>query len=262
MPNRPSEYQRPADLTTARALLRRSDTAPILIGPRPEPETYLSAESVVDLRALGLDNISENSGRITIGGQTTLQALIDSPVIRSLANGLVPQAAALAAHFGLRHIATLHGALATPEGPPELRLALLALNASVRVEGEEKLTLAVSEFESDLHELLLDVSLDRLPAAGGALARVARSPLDAAIVAAVAVVTPTSARVAVAGASASPLTWALAGGPFEDDDFTQLADAITLAADPVPDYRGSVEYRKAMAGVLAHRALHEAWKKL
>jgi CO/xanthine dehydrogenase FAD-binding subunit len=43
-----------------------------------------------------------------------------------------------------------------------------------------------------------------------------------------------------------------------------LAQAAARAAElvnPTGDFRGSAEYRKAMAGVLSERALRQAWER-
>jgi len=65
------------------------------------------------------------------------------------------------------------------------------------------------------------------------------------------------ARVAVAGASPQPF---VRSSPITHNQLTNnqlqvFADAIISAAHPAGDYRASAEYRKAMAGVLARRAL-------
>ena len=259
MPLRPHDYRRPSDIDSALNLLRQEFTKPILIGPRPEPDPYSNTEIVVDLSGLRLDGIFESEGRIHIGAQATLQSLIESPRLETVANGILPEAARLAAHPGLRNVATVGGALLTRESPPEILLALLALDASVVIAGPERRTLPLTRYQPDQNDLVLEVIFDWRSAVGAALARVARSPLDAAIVAAVAVVAPDSARVAVAGASARPI---LKFQSLRDaSDLQSLSDSVASEARPIPDYRGSAEYRKAMAGVLAIRALTDAAKR-
>jgi CO/xanthine dehydrogenase FAD-binding subunit len=70
-------------------------------------------------------------------------------------------------------------------------------------------------------------------------------------VAAVAGTSPTTSVVTIAGASPKPLILHSTNPP-------NLPDSAFAELTPVSDYRGSADYRKAMAKVLAHRALAEA----
>lgn len=252
MPNRLREYYRPPDLPTALTLLQNNDCQPLIQSPRPALEGYSQTIGVVDLAALNLDRISETADILIIGSQTSLQAIIESETLSQLAGGVLAQAAEYAGHLGLRNLATLGGTLASPETSPELHLALLALKAQVVVHGQERRSLPLAEWKPIEGELLLEVNFARpVSSAFGAIARVARSPLDAAIVVAVAISSQQAAAVAVAGASLAPIV-KFGAAP------EQLVEAVLAAADPVPDYRGSVQYRQAMAGVLAKRALSDA----
>ena len=113
MPNRLREYHRPLEAAQAAELLRRDDvrTLPIAHGPRVRQDAFAQAEAAVDLGLLRLDTIESQNGFVHIGGQTPLQALIDAAELQGLVGGLLPKAAQFAAHLGLRHLATLGGAL-------------------------------------------------------------------------------------------------------------------------------------------------------
>lgn len=254
MPHRPHEYYSPPDLQTALSLLQVVDHRAIIISPRPEPSPYASVLAVVDLAALHLDYMAETAEAISIGAQTTLQTIVESNTLAGLADGILSEAARYSAHLGLRHLATLSGALAAPQASPELLLALLALDARVVVEGRERRTLSLAGYEPAAGELMLEVQIPRPVSAGAALARVARSPLDAAIVAAVAVAKAGALRLAVGGAGQGPIV--VSGGRPAD-----VIEAVLAEARPVADYRGSVDYRRAMAGVLARRALDAALQR-
>jgi len=98
-------------------------------------------------------------------------------------------------------------------------------------------------------------------------AHVARTPADEPIVAAVAVVevddsTVHQARVALTGAWPEPARLAqaaaqLVGGPLDEEHIRAVAEAVEEEVAPRGDFRGSEEYRRAMAGVLTRRALAE-----
>jgi CO/xanthine dehydrogenase FAD-binding subunit len=113
-----------------------------------------------------------------------------------------------------------------------------------------------------------DVTTLHVPLDGGwrwGEARVARTPADDPIVAAVAAVRVNDdivkeARVALSGAwsEAAKLAEApaaLVGDPLDEDRIREVAAAVEREITPQGDYLGSEEYRRAMAGVLTRRAL-------
>jgi carbon-monoxide dehydrogenase medium subunit len=50
---------------------------------------------------------------------------------------------------------------------------------------------------------------------------------------------------------------ALEGQAFGDDDVERAAEAVGAAVDPIPDHRGSAEYKREMAMVWTRRALRD-----
>lgn len=283
MPTRLWQYHRPSDWPSALALLRSpgTRTVPLAIGPKPSPLPVREVDAVVDLSQLDLDRIHpSDDGRIHLGAMVTLQALIDSPELYSPARGLLPRSAELTAHPGIRRLATLGGALRSPGGPPEVLLALLALDAVVvtRRAGQPDRAPALNAFLSDPNglaegEIVVEVNFSR-PAEnslGSALERIGRTPRDEAILAAVAVLESDGgqirhARLALAGAGPRParattIEAMLEGQAFSDDLLARAAETAVAEADPVSDFRASAEYRRTMAGVLTRRAVAEAWKQ-
>ncbi len=273
------EYHRPAGQPEALALLRRPEilTRPLIPGPRPEPLYDLEAEAVVDLSRLNLAYITDVGASIRLGAQTALQDVVESRLLNALANGIVPAAARFSAHLGLRHLATLAGALQARESAPDLALVLLAVGARVVVaQGAGNL---VEMFLADYvaaarpdDELLIEVQVIRPPeaGAGGALERVARAPRDTAIMAAAAYVEAAQGRcraarlalsqVGIPAARLASLAGALAGQTLAPASVRAVAEAVMAEASPSADFRGSADYRRAMAGVLTRRALETAWK--
>lgn len=270
MSTRSRAYHRPADLAEAVALLRDApaETAPLLLGPRPPVGIFPERAHLVDVNALDLSGVTEaEAGRLSLGAALSLQTLGDHPQVNTLADGVLAEAARLAAHPGLRQVATLGGALLDPAGPPEIGLALLALDATVVSLGAARRESRLRTFTPAAGDLVIAVTVAADAGQHAALARVARSPLDQAIVAAVAVVTAEGgARLAVAGAAPRPLyltsaELGLAGEAWTPEQITAAAQRVRDRAQPVGDYKGSAEYRRAMAGVLAGRALAQAWGK-
>lgn len=279
MPTRVREYHRPPDWANALKLLRRPDihTAPLVVGPKPPLEPNVEVEAVVDLSRLALAYVTQSDDEtIHLGAMTPLQDLIDSPLLSSPANSLLPQATHHVAHYGLRNLATVGGAVLSPEGPPEILLALLAFDAIVVLRGDETREIALSDFlaaDSAPGAVIAEVKFHRLleKNVGGALERVARTPRDEAIVAAAAVLEVEKgvcrrARLSLAGIGPRPQRMMAVGKMLEGaaltaDRLQATAEVVAAEAHPPSDYRGSAEYRRAMAGVLTKRALEEAWKK-
>lgn len=286
-----TEFHRPVDTAEAMAQLGRDDVTarPLVFGARLPDSPFTGADAAVDLGRLGLDYIyQEADGVVRVGALATLQALVDSPILRDIAGGLLVQAAYDSAASGLRQIATVGGVVlqqpdAFPDdwrtGPSEIILALLVLDAELvfHSPNAEPTTVVLSDFlESGAGrvrgQLLLEARFLRpASAVGGALARVARTPRDQSIVAAAALVALQEGRVAlvrlaISGAEPRPARLKqvedmLAGQIPDDETLRSAAQAADRAAQPHDDYLGSAEYRRAMAGVLVRRAFREAQRQ-
>jgi CO/xanthine dehydrogenase FAD-binding subunit len=256
------EYERVPSVERALALLERTTvtTAPLIPRPRVPEGGFPPASALVDLQELPWRYVRVDSHLLRIGAATPLQDLVESPAVRAIAGGILSAAAELAAPQSRRTLATLAGAVeGAADGPPEVLLALLALGArgSVQGKGEERGELPLREYRPSARLLLAEVLLDLGTAPRAGLARVARTPLDQAIVAAVAVAAGQTVRVAVAGASVSPILAVETGGDGQSV-LASLVEQVAAQVDPVGDYRGSAAYRRAMAEVLARRALAAA----
>lgn len=229
-------YWRPSTITQAFELLERPGAVVLGGGTRLNGGSAEVAVEVVDLQALDLDGIApEPRDRLRIGAMTTLQELVDSedtPVV-------VREAARREQPSTLRAQATVGGCIATGHAESELLGALLVHEAVVHV-GDSTATGAVP----------LEVLLTGLPLGAGrvvtavtihtagaaAAVHTARTPADRAIVAAFARVTDGGPRIALTGVAPTPILW-------------QAGDEI----DPSGDFRGSSEYRRALAEVLLAR---------
>jgi len=265
MPAHIHEYQRAPNVEQALVWLERDtiETAPLIPRPRMPDDGFLPAAAVIDLQELPWDYISREPANLRIGGNTRLQTLVENAAIRSVANGVIAEAAALAAPRTLRNLTTLAGALAgIIDGPPELTLALLALDAQSTVQSSAaQQVVPLRAYKSSNIGLLVEVAVDLTASSAAALARVARTPLDQAIVAAVGAVVGQTVRVAVAGASPLPFVVETTVDDLPATVIDRLAAAVTRQTAPVADYRGSADYRRKMADVLARRALEAAFAK-
>ena len=264
------EYHRPTDLKEALALLQRPEVAtvplaggtwlvPNLRGDLPDTLSD-SIDAVVDLGELGLSYVDlthEVDGSwLRLGATTTLAELIEHPACQ-IAGGLLAEAARREGPVNLRNAATIAGLVVQGNPESELLLALLVLAAHVLVDDGKQHVLPLPDLLADPQAALAGglVTEIRLPVPAptlrGGLARVARTPKDHPIVAAAAVVDDEGARLALGGVSPKPLLLRLGGIEGVEAAVDEALQGVRIPAD----FRGSADYRRAMAPVVARRAI-------
>ncbi|MDW8269509.1 MAG: FAD binding domain-containing protein [Anaerolineae bacterium] len=235
-------YYRPSTLAEALQLLARSGiTTAVLAGG-----TYLNAhaegvDEVVDLQALGLEGVAVADGRLHLGTMTRVQTLVETAaaptVLRQVAHREGPNT--------FRHQGTIGGVIVRADPESELLAALLVFEAEVTVQNMAgSRTLSLADFLADVPAALAGGILTAVSVAttGAAAAeRVARTPADSPIVAALGRKTPDGRLLlALCGVAKTPVLVA----PERLNDL-----------DPPADFRGSSEYRRAMAILLSERVL-------
>jgi putative selenate reductase FAD-binding subunit len=259
-----NEFHKPADLPAALALLKRTSprTVPLAGGTwlNPRLGKEVPAEAVVDLSGLGLDQIQRDADTLFLGPMVTLAAVTEDETCRSLADGILAQTARRDATVNVRNAATVGGTVVVAPVDSEFILALLALGAELIVGSDEVATWPLYQFLTDpvaaLNGGLLTQVRIHLPLrASGGLARVARTPSDHPIVAAVAVIADDAdaMRIALGGVAPRPLL-------IEFDRPEAAEDAVAqaiAAAEPYADLRGTADYRREMGVLMAKRALKE-----
>ena len=292
------EYHRPAEaggqdgLAQALELLARPQihTVALAGGDTLNGSGDPTIEAVVDLQALGLTEISlaPNLGALTAQAMVTRAQLAGLKASAAPAGSHASKASPLgiiaagARRLGgnvQRNRATLGGALATAAPDDPLVVALLVSDARVLLcTSSGYRTVPLAEFIPDRHRLLAgpalitDVVVPPPPGrlTGYALADVARTPADTPIVVAGAMVCAaygrcTHVRLALGGVAPDPVSLSEVEALLVDQSLTSelIATAAAHAAElvqPSGDFRGSAEYRKAMAGVLSARVLQQAWE--
>ncbi len=206
---------------------------------------------------------------LSLGAQVSLQVVYEatpSPeLLRRTLTGAVT--------WQKRNETTVEKAILSPSQAPQWVGALLALGGRVaiqREQQEEPLPDFMRRKESHRRKL----AAVHLPVnvSGRVLGRshVARTPGDEPIVAVIAVVDLTGnsvrqARLALTGVWRAPVLLAqspvlLVGRPLHGARIRQVAAAVEQEVTPLGDFRGSAEYRRTMAGVLARRALNECMR--
>src|SRR6202044_3326007 len=121
-------------------------------------------------------------------------------------------------------------------------------------------------------EVLTEIALPKLPeATGWGFEEVARRHGDFALAAVAVLLTVSSgaiteARIALTGVGPTPQRAAeaeamLTGHEPKPDLIGRVIDAVRAAIKPETDLHASADYRRHLAGVLAERAIAQAWRR-
>jgi len=242
----------------------------------------VTPSAVVDLKRIaGLIGVREHAGGFAIGAATPCTALKADAALKAAWPGVV-EAANLIGSVQVRNRATLAGNLCNASPAADSVPALAAAGATCLVVGPggerevpvEAIPAAPGRTMLGAGEFVAEI---RLPARGGSgadayLRATPRTEMDIAVVGvganivlgpdgactaariAVGAVAPTVLVVAAAGA-------ALVGSRLDDAALDAMAEAVRAACRPIDDKRGTADYRTAMAGVLARRAVGIALKR-
>jgi len=210
-------------------------------------------------------------GGFAIGAATPCTALKDDKALAAAWPGVV-EAANLIGSVQVRNRATMAGNLCNASPAADSVPALVAAGATCLVAGPngtrevpvEDVPAAPGKTSLQPGEFVAEI---RLPAQKGGdayLRSIPRTEMDIAVVGAgVSLVVDasgvcTAARVAIGAVAPTVLLVqdagaALVGSKLDDAALDKMADAVRAACMPIADKRGTVEYRTAMAGILARR---------
>ncbi len=236
-------YHRPETLEAALDLLARPGVTSAVLagGTELNARNLEGVDEVVDLQAIGLDDIQRAGERLVVGAMTRLQAIVESddapPLLRETAHREGPNT--------FRNQGALGGVIVDADPESELLAALLVFEAEVRVQTTGGAsTQPLADFLADIDlagGIITEISL----ATDGQTAseRVGRTPADKPIVAAVGRKTADGrVLLALCGVADTPI----------------LANPDQIASlDPPADFRGSSEYRREMASLLSERVIEE-----
>jgi CO/xanthine dehydrogenase FAD-binding subunit len=236
-------YHRPSTRGGALELLARPDHLALAGGTAIRHDPGGRPTEVVDLQAAGLDRIDVVDTVVTLGATVDLQTMIDDDRLPAL----VRDAARRELPSTLRTLATVGGTVARGESSSVLLAALLVHAAEVTVEHAAtgaRVAPLPAALASGLAPGELIVAVSLVGAGEGALAVTGRTPADEPIVA------------AAARRDGDRLWLALGGvGPHPVLVDSGRLDAAIAELQPPSDHRGSAEYRRHLASVLAARAL-------
>lgn len=236
----------------------------------------VAPSAVIDLKRIaGLSGVRREGEWFAIGAATPCTSLKNDAALCAAWPGVV-EAANLIGSVQVRNRATMAGNLCNASPAADSVPALVAAGATCLIAGPSGMrqvpveAIPVSPGRTSLApgEFVVEI---RLPArtqrgADAYLRSTPRTEMDIAVVGAAANLafdgdgTCTSARVALGAVAPTVVAVeaagaALAGTRLDNAALDAMAEAVRAACNPIDDKRGTISYRKAMAGVLARRAV-------
>src|SRR5262245_15530661 len=277
------EYAAPATLSEALAILSKDGEAKALAGGHsllPAMKLRLSTPSMlVDLRNIGeLRGVSPHDGGWRIGAMTTHDQIANNASLAGY-QALI-DAASIIGDAQVRNRGTIGGSLAHADPAADLPAVALALEATINTTGPGGARSIPIDgyftgmFETALGEGNIITSID-LPAitagTASAYAKFANPASGYAMVGVAARVTlnggnAQNVRVALTGASDHAIRLgsvesALEGKPLTAESIAAACANAGAGLDLMGDIHASAEYRAAMVGVYARRALTKALER-
>lgn len=265
MPKKPQAYYRPQSIEEALSLLAKPHTVALAGGTQLlASEDGLSA-AVVDLQALGLDEVRTRNDVLEVGAMTTLDDLAGYLAREQRQHGATPLLTQVIKQAGpntYRNAATTGGIVAGRLADSEFLAALLVLDTAVHFADPSLAPMALRAYLSAQEPPAGLIAALHIPwAAGvGATERVARTPADYPIVSVTAwkpedgLVRLAATGIAVRPRRLETAEAALASG-LDEGRLSAASDGARAAADHPGDFRGDAAYRAEMAAVLTRRVL-------
>jgi carbon-monoxide dehydrogenase medium subunit len=236
----------------------------------------ISPELLIDVKKIpehpSIDELPDGSFRV--GAAVCGAALGEHSALRAAWPGVV-EAAELIGSAQIQGRASLGGNLCNGSPAADSVPALIAAAATCTIAGPggtreaPVASIITGPGQTSLApaELVVDLRLPARPARSGDayLRMIPRSEMDIAIVGAAVSLTLaedgtcSAARVSLGAVAATPLlvdaaATTLVGTLVDDDALAAAGEASAAAASPIDDKRGTIEYRRKVAGVLTRRA--------
>jgi len=244
-------------------------------GKTPLPRSLVAIHRIDELRG-----ITDDGGGLRIGALTTHAELAAHPAVRERFTALADASAIVGSH-ATRAQGTLGGNLMNASPAMETGGPLICLGATVTLRSaHEERTVSVNDLFSgpgatvaSSDELLFSVDVPApAPHAGSAYVRLEyRRQMEIAVVGATAAVEldgdgVSAARVAITALAPTirrvpEAEEALVGTAGDDGAVAAAARGAAEAAAPISDVRASERYRRAMAEVIARRAIGIALRR-
>jgi len=265
-----------AEEGTSRVLAGGTDVLVQLRAGMVEPDL------VVDIKGIpGIGEVVAENGGFRVGAAVSGAQLGENAEVCALWPGVV-EALELIGSTQVQGRATMVGNLCNASPAADSVPAMIAAEATVRIAGPEgerdapvqSIPVAPGQTSLKKGEIVTSVFLPSRPenSADAYLRFIPRTEMDIAVVSAGVSLTLddtgtiTAARVALGAVAATVLLVdeagaAIVGTKLDDGALEDLANACSAAASPIDDKRGTVAFRKHVAGVLAKRAAGIAYER-
>ena len=236
-------------------------------------------KTLIDLQNLGLSYVKSDPKGFRIGAMTTFDEVLNyKPVSKDIAYGALIDAANLPP-AQIRNMATLGGSVCSSTPFFDVPIALMALDADVRAKTSRRQRLIplnrffISSFETALKagEIATEVILRKFPSrTASSLLKLETNANDLAILNVGTRITLDKqsrcieSRIVVGGGvgpvpvNSPSAERKLRRRVLDEDTISEASEATLEDVDPVSDFRGSADYRRAMCKVMTKRALKKA----
>jgi carbon-monoxide dehydrogenase medium subunit len=275
----PVQYEAPRTIADAVAFLQTNPKASVLAGGTDllvqfragvrQPSAFVDIKRIPDLTGIRIDNAG-----LRLGAATSAAEIGEHTEIERLWPGIA-EAVALIGSVQIQGRGTVGGNFCNASPAADTPCAFIVNRAECVVAGPggerripaEHFMTAPGRTALEPGEFLVALDVPR-PAARSAdayLRLIPRTEMDIAVAGAAVSVTLdpdglcTAARVALAAVAPTPIlvedaSRALVGTKLDAPALDQAAAAATAAAQPISDKRGTIAYRRTIAGVLTRRA--------
>ena len=272
-------YEAPQSVAQAVHLIELDPKAKILAGGTDllvqvragvrQPTAFIDVKRIPELMAISVD-----AEGLHLGAAASAAEICEHAEIKRLWPGLA-EAVHLIGSTQIQGRASVGGNLCNASPAADTTCALIVNQARCVIAGPKgERTVAVEDFCTapgrtvlERGELLVGLRVPRpAPRTSDAYLRlIPRTEMDIAVAGAGVSLTLdangvcTAARVAIAAVAPTAMLLAdaakaLIGSRVDDGALAKAAQAASAAARPIDDKRGTIEYRRAMAGVLTKRA--------
>lgn len=280
-------YERPETLNDATSLLAHADGKAFVLAGGTDLLVRMKSDDfeaglVVDIKSIaGMRDIVETEDAYVVGAGVSCAALGESAALTAAWPGVV-EAANLIGSTQIQGRCTVSGNLCNASPAADSVPALVAAEAQARIAGPdgtrsvpvEDIPLSPGKTSLQKGEMIEAIVLAKRPArAGDAYLRFTpRTEMDIAVVGVAINVTldadgtVATARVALGAVGpkvvvADDAALLLVGTKLDDAVLEAFADACSAVCTPIDDKRGTVAFRKQVAGVLARRAARIAYDR-
>jgi CO/xanthine dehydrogenase FAD-binding subunit len=241
-------------------------------GKAPLPEAVVAIHRIDALRG-----ITASGGGLRLGALVSHEQLVADPAVRERYTAIADASAIVGSH-ATRHVGTIGGNVMNASPAMETGGPLICLGAVARLQSQsgerevsvEELFIGPGKTSARPDELLTSIDLPATaPGTGSCYVRLEyRRQMEIAIVGATCLVVAdgdsiTDARVAITALAPTirrvpEAEASLIGGDGSPEAARSAADLVAAASQPISDVRGSDRYRRAMAAVMARRAINAA----